>query len=288
MVTTHCLTSGSLGSSELPVHPINSYTTLGQSPGAGPYRGVVVVLHGLVQSATNPVPFSALADSSLFGVGSGWGTLSGTLNTDGWVCLQVPLNGDNYNGTPSFGISSDINASGNGSRYRTNISHWWAHVLTYCASTYGPSWPVIPFGSSWGGLHALIVAQDYTSKPPPAVGINCPATIISNLSSSLWAGNTISNSTGLDVSTTALNSYTGVSHVSYGTSDSIVGWSASSSPAANTDSIITNAVNAGRSCTRLATHYTLHGFDTTDAASIQTWFTNTVDPLCPKTLTIGS
>lgn len=282
MVATHCLPSEARGATELPVAPINPAMTVVTAPGAGPYRGIVVTAHGLITNR-GYLPPQGPQDLTFFGLQVRDATFAADLNADGWIMLNVLTNGDNWSttGNVCHGISRDINHD-DGTRYHQGVRHWWEHIRRYIRRTWG-DWPVIAYGGSWGGMHALTTAE--TPDPPTAILAYCPATIQSALPAGLWAGEPLPGDTsGADIPTTALNTFTGPSLVAYGTSDPLTGWSASSTPPSNADAIITNAQAAGRPCTRLATHYTLHGFDLTDEASFMAWVTSSVDPLAPKVL----
>jgi pimeloyl-ACP methyl ester carboxylesterase len=169
MPITHCLPTGSLGTSEIPVIQVPGGGTV-LTPSSGFKRGVVVLLHGLqlINYSAFPVPLIDNSVDLLL-------TFATDLATDGWVVLFPGLLGDNNAMSQNNAIFNDINAdSGHGSRLLTNTLHWWDHVVDWVSVNYG-NWPIVPFGISWGGWHALQIAINRTSTVI-AYGTNTPVT----------------------------------------------------------------------------------------------------------------
>jgi hypothetical protein len=249
---------------------------------------VVVLLHGII---TRPPIFPPQILDQINVLQSLMLTLTNALTADGWVVVYPSYNEDFSNpatfpGCPAYGVQLDIaNDAGNGARYKASTLHWWDHVLNFVHSAYG-NWPLVPFGVSDGGWHALTVAINKTSTIT-AYGCHVPVTILSHLSSVFtypadWTGLT---TTGADVGPTALNGITSV--------PGYVGWSTTDTAVGTTDpsTLANNAVTAGAPVTTLADQTNNHGLYHTDidgssgtftGTPITTWFTGTVDPLCPK------
>jgi hypothetical protein len=275
-VLTHCLPSGTLGTGEIPVCTITSANTTAYVPsggiGHGFIRGVVVAMHGLsvVQA---PIPPVLSADSSVTAFKAFGSTMMTQFINDGWLYLNVPYPEDYYVSLGVQGIYNDItNDSGHGSRYLTMTLHWWDHIVLYIKSTYG-NWPIVAYGGSWGGWHALQIAANRQST----LAAYCPhepATILSNANTLFTTpvNFTAVNTTGLDITTTHLNAVTIPGIVTYGTNDEAVGYNLAGTggtPVSNIDALITAAVGAGRPVTRNATP-DFHEFTNADSG---TYFT---------------
>lgn len=264
MPATHCLPSGALGTSELPVPNVSAANLTTYTP-SGSKRGVVVLLHGLNIVGVNIpiVPTGAML------------TLAGTLQTDGWVVINPTFSEDLYSGAlPTTGLYNDINAdTGHGSRYLTNMLAWWDHVVAYINQRYG-NWPIVPFGLSWGAWHAYQIAKNKQSTII-GYGGHVGVTVLSGVASALTTPVDFTglNTTGLDLASTALNAVTKPGMIGWGTADTVVG-------STNLSALYTAAHNAGQPVTSNATGDT-HQITGTDATTYQSWFTSTIDPLAP-------
>lgn len=293
-ISTHCLPAGTLGANEIPVCNVSAANTSVLLPagglGNGNIRGVVVAMHGLSVVYQPVPPVGSIGNVTIAGYSGGSGAdMEANLLADGWIVLGVPYPEDFYSGIGATAIWNDVNSdSGNGSRYLANQMHWWDHIVEFIHTTYDPDIPIVPFGGSWGGYHALQVAINRQSTII-AYCSDVPATIVSNASpaytspanygpNQVVAGHTfttpLANGTGgLDVQTTALNpgytSQIGVTNpngvtipgcVLYGTGDGAVGWEITSSLpgvipiSSNTDTMLTNATANGIPVVRIQTN----------------------------------
>ncbi len=168
MALTHCLPTGSLGTFEIPVIQVPGGGTVLEPVGSK--RGVVVLLHGLqlINNSSFPV---TLIDNSVDQLL----TFANDLVADGWVVLFPGMMGDNNVLSQDNAIFNDIsNDTGHGSRLLSNTMHWWDHVVDWVSMNYG-SLPIVPFGISWGGWHALQIGINRTSSIL-AYGANTPVT----------------------------------------------------------------------------------------------------------------
>ena len=157
MPNTHCLPSGSLGTGELPVPNVpgfgSSFSTV-LIPG-GAKRGVVPLFHGL---GSRP-PFADISGPPP----TLYNTLATDLVADGWVVIWVEQLGDDYISDQPSGVINDLtNDTGHGSRMLTNQGHLIDHTNNYIQKTFG-SWPVVPFGISYGGWDSLAWATTRTA-----------------------------------------------------------------------------------------------------------------------------
>lgn len=286
-IATHCLPNDVLGTDEVPVPNISANTVLTLTPvggvGLGNIRGVVVICHGLDQT-TQTIPHP-LVDAPGGFLPNLFRTLANNLVLDGWLCIQPIYQEDNHRVSPVYGIFTDMqNDATFGARYLASALHWWDHVVIYIHKTYG-EWPIVPFGFSEGGWHALTMAANRTSDIV-AYGAHCPWTIGSTLSTTFTPGFNFGslNTTGFDTTTTQVNDVDLPGVIGYGTNDTAVGWDLAGTggtPISNTDAIITNAVAAGQNVTRHATT-DAHAISSSDATFYPAWFASTVDPLCPR------
>ena len=294
MPNTHCLPSGSLGTSEVPVCQIGNDVITVQTPaggfGSGNIRGIVVLFNGLsIIPVTIPLP---ITDSATIK----FQTLATELTTDGWVVAMVPFNEEfltkgvafTASANPAQIIQNDIVAdAGHGSRMVAATGRWWDHIITWIQMTYPSKFPVVCFGVSWGPWHSWQVAINRTNTII-AYGGHCGVTILSDVAASATgtANWTIINTTGADVTSSALNSLTSL--------PGWIGWSTSDTVVGDTDLIAMKsaAITAGCPITTLADTTNGHGLYTTDigpggsgftGTTIMDWFTGTVDPLAPKT-----
>ncbi len=174
---THCHPTGVLGPHELDVPPVPGYGISTFVP-SGHKRGVVVFLHGLTgPGATFPLPVQDFTGPIL---PSYLLTLCNDLKSDGWIVISPIYAEDGYvTGNATEGVWQDLNAdAGHGSRYLAQVLRWWDHVVDYCTATYrtaaGLPRPIVPFGPSWGGFHAIQIAAN-RSGTIAAYGAHVPA-----------------------------------------------------------------------------------------------------------------
>lgn len=270
MPNTHCLPSGSLGTSEVPCPHIGSTKMQTVTPG-GSKRGVVVMMHGL-NTAVTTIP-GTLADSGGF-VPTKELTLATALAADGWVVLYPTYGEDWAVGNPAKAVFDDINAdAGHGARYLAMTLHWWDHIVTYIKATYG-TWPIVPFGISWGGWHAFQVAANRSSTII-AYANHASAVILSQagLAWSTPVDFSTVNTTGLDVGAHAMDTVS---------LPGLIGWqdSDTAAPPANIQAVANNAIAAGKSITTM--HFAGdHSYPAAAATATMSWFTGTVDALAP-------
>lgn len=289
VVQTHCPQAKDLGAAQLTppnVPGSGSVTIPSGGVGHGNIRGVAVMCPGL--GVTLPVLPLTATDATLGVIPVYWGTLAADLVADGWIVHVAHYPEIGYSGVPSVGLQADVLAdTGKGARYKNTSQLWDEHVLSWKNIVYGPSVPLMPVGFSWGGWHALALAQ-HLPRAIAAYVVHCPVTYLSHINP-LFAGPTGStfaamDSSGLDLSAHALDGVSCPGFVSYGTNDIAVGYNAAGTggtPISNTDAIITNAVAAGQPVTRNATTDN-HELLPADNTSIMAFVTGTVDPLCPK------
>ena len=244
MPNTHCLPSGSLGTNEVPVPPIIGGVQIPSGGlGSGNIRGIVVWLHGLGSPVGGTYANGVYPDNSN-PVTLGCLALCNNLVADGWIVF-APVFGEDgaADGNPSGWLYRDVNSDpGGGSRYLAQMLHWWDHVVLYLNATYG-TMPIVPFGFSWGGWHAVALAANKQSTLT-AFGCHCPA----NIPDIVW--NFYTNPLdfsqvaytwqGLDQLPTALNSVTVPGMIGYGTIDNAVGFSGSTVRATSNGGVIAN------------------------------------------------
>lgn len=269
-VLTHCLPSGALGASELPVPNVSAATMSLMVP-AGSKRGVVVLLHGL-SSAIASTPYAIVDQGGILPVK--FLTFATALVADGWIVAYPVYAEDVAPGVPCLALQADISAdAGHGARYLAQMLHWWDHVVAWVQATYG-AWPIVPFGMSWGGWHALQIAANRSSTIV-AYGAHAPVALLSGLSTafSTPADFTAVNTTGLDTTAAMLNAVAVPGILGWGTSDSAVGFT-------NQQAIYTAAHAAGAPITSNATADN-HELLSADVTTYTAWFTATVDPLAP-------
>lgn len=225
-MSTHCLTTGQLGTAELPCCNISGATITVTNPPAGTLRrGVCVFFHGLYLAALAvPTPPALVDTYSLFGsVYSA--TLTANLATDGWVVLAVPAPEDAYNGVPTAGVYADVAAeSSYGGRWVQTNLHLWDHIYQYIQNTYG-NWPIMVTGNSLGGWRSLIMA---TNRASQIVGYAAsqPATVFENTGTNYTTPSNFGllNWSGADLGPSALNAVTIPGLVQYSTADTAVWW----------------------------------------------------------------
>lgn len=273
MTNTHCLTSGTLGTGELPVPNVSAalMSLLTVTPGSR--RGVVVMIPGIQATIQDSVP--TLAD-----VGGiqpiKWLTLATALQSDGWIVIQ-PQNAANMSaGFPTTGIYNDFSndSSGHGSRFKNQVLHWWDHIVAWVQTTYSSTFPIVPLGFSWGGLHVLQIAANRASTLTAYV-THHPVTTLSALSAAVTTPSdfTALNTTGFDATSTMLNAVAVPGLIGWGTSDAVVTYT-------DTQAIYNAANGAGKPVTSNS-QASGHVVNATDVTTITGWFTSTVDPLAP-------
>jgi hypothetical protein len=297
--------------------------------GGGHCRGVVVAGSGLQQSivAAGIGPPSGTATFPGSPVDSVAGFLPNFVNlflqlllNDGWAIVSYtypeaaapmfgyPLNGKGGNGSsntpaPSQALWRDISTdTGFGKRYLTTTTQMYKHVVDFCNGllnpvvggvvNYAKPVPIVPWGFSWGGYHALQFAAQMWQY---IVGYaaHCPATVLSWTGSvnNDWVYNPSFNGTntsGLDLHQHSLDDL-GTSWLTgdlipgmatYGTSDDAVGWGIpgegtapletyGSHPFSNLDLMIVNALAAGQPIMRNQTNDN-HVYTWSDAGSFYT------------------
>lgn len=225
-----------------------------------PIRGVVVFLHGLSLARIDPYPL----DFNLFTE-----ALAFPLKSDGWTIIQPAYAEDNVLALSIPAIQADITAdAAHGARYLAQMLHWWDHVVAWIRSNYGAV-PITLFGLSWGGWHALQIAAQRPSSII-AYSAHVPVTVLSECTIAGFAINT----TGLDVSDTALNAVTVPGAIGWSNPDTVVGF-------AHTSAIATAAAGAGQPLSVNPTHSDGHALSSTSSAFYAAWFASTVDPLAP-------
>lgn len=232
MPNTHCLPNGSLGTAEIPVSNISVPYLAVVDPGAGNRRGVVVWITGL-----NVFLTTSYAPAIINGGGTGTynrvGDFQSAVTTDGWIFIiaQVPEAFVPIAGSQA--IYNDVsNDTGHGSRFVANIYHWWDHIVSYIATTYGPNRPIVVSGASMGGIKSLQVLINRQSSIVGCIAHE-PATLMECIPSSFTL-TTLPfynlNNTGLDLATNALTAaspaITVPTIIGYGTNDFVVGYGA--------------------------------------------------------------
>jgi dienelactone hydrolase len=275
MPDTHCLPTGSLGTSQSNVPQVPAGATV-LTP-SGSKRGVVVLLHGLgqlgspsvlppvLQNFTGPWDFLTLADD---------------LQTDSWIVLFATQVGDAMDvASQTQAVYNDVtNDTGNGSRLLATTLAWWDHVVLWVKATYG-DWPIVVVGGSWGGWHALQLAINRAATLT-AYCAHHPASVLSDLNPSVVSPSFASvNTTGLNVGATALNNVSIPGLLGWGTSDNVVGASPWTSDTL-TPAIYSAASGAGAPVTSNS-QAEAHVMGSADVTVITGWFTSTVDPLAP-------
>lgn len=273
-VSTHCLPNGALAAHELPV-PNISYGSVWSSIPTGLKRGVVVFMHGMAMRELPVIPPVVADVGGIFP--SYIGSFAFSLVTDGWVVIQPCYPEDLQPGYPVQAIYDDVaNDTGKGARHLATTLRWWDHILEYVHRRWG-NWPVVPFGFSWGGWHAMQVAKQRQADIL-AYGAHIPVVTLSALSSA-WSSPvdfTATDTSGLDIGAHGLDAVTKPGMIGWHTSDSAVGYTLA-------QAVYTNALAAGAPVSSRS-EATEHLVSTGDVTAFMSWFTGTVDPLAPKTL----
>lgn len=210
---------------QIAVSPVGAGTVSIHDPGATHRRGIVVMLHPS-QSSDLPLP---LKITSYNEIGLALQTLQVALNTDGWIFAlpAYPPNDWSTNGIQYFSNLMNDCASdpANGARMLDTLLLWWDHMVDYLVSLYGAGRPIVVFGFSLGGWAALQVAVGRTSSLVGYIA-HCPATVWSNIFSSTTAPADFTgiDTSGMDLSTTALNPVAIPGLVGASNNDADVGW----------------------------------------------------------------
>jgi hypothetical protein len=248
---THCIPSVPYAN-KIPVAPVGSSLSTITDPGAGNRKAIVLFFHQSLAGSDLPTPF--VVPTGSFGVGN-IAYLATELQSAGFVFDYPVLPVDfSVNGTGYFGnLLSDVQADpGHGTGFVGTMAEWVDHKVTYYANLFGVANPPIIFaGFSLGGYLAL--KMSLTASPQSlnwnvkGVWAHCPATIWENVTV-LSPSPVGTNFSGMDLSTTFLNSTTIPTTISWSYSDADVGFGLSSSPyytapgpVSNISSILTNA-----------------------------------------------
>jgi hypothetical protein len=205
------------------------------------------------ESSDNAMPL-AIANV----IGEAIQPFANSLVADGWLFILPAYPGDfsvsgvNY---PTNFYNDVNNDAGNGSRLYTTMGLWWDHLVGNLSNLYGANRPIFVSGFSEGAWLALNIAINRMSSIVGYIS-HCPAT--------LWENTSINSPpitwTGMDLSTTALNSVTIPGNVGYSDNDASVGWALSSAengggltyqggPQSNTHLMVANAITAGQPVT---------------------------------------
>jgi hypothetical protein len=292
---THCVPNGVLGTGELPVPPVSS-ANIATLIGDPPYRGVMIYLHGGFGFYDDDLPTWAEADVPGGFFPSYQYSFQNEVLDEGWILVQ-PNYTENRFENPGAMVEADIenDPDAPGTRYVQQWLHHWDHIVIWIQNTFGTNFPILLWGGSWGGWHALHICTYRLSTIIGAI-IGSPATILSNVTDDIiGVGVTITDSSGLDVGTTALNDCDVPTLVQYGTADAFVGWGIPgqgtceepySLPESNTDLIIVNAQAEAQPCTRLETA-DAHSFpEATKDAYIDWLDTSDIHTDYPRSLTL--
>lgn len=276
-----------------PIPNISAETVTTLLPSSGLRRGVVVLNHGL-HGGTNTAPPYAIADvlsTAIPALNLYYLTLANLLTADGWIVIQPPQVGDQYESTQALGIQADITGdSGGGTRLMDENLMWGEYVDCFIVKEWG-NVPTVYFGMSWGAYLTLILAST-APQLMVAYGVHCPPTILANLNLAALGGPSwAALGHGADILTTNLNGITMPGIIGYGTNDNIVGYNSAGTggtPVSNTDALITAAQTFNGSIRKPVRNSTTDGHglllaDTQTYANASTgWFATDVDPICPK------
>jgi hypothetical protein len=286
-------------------------TGLQQQIGGGNVAQPVTSTASFPGTPSDPVSFLPGFTNLFFQLllNDGWAIMAYTYPEVAGPMTGYPLNpvgGNAQSNTrgPSQGLWWDIeNDPGNGARYLNTTALMFDKIVSYCnallnpvvsgAKNYYTPVPIVPWGFSWGGWHALqFAAQRWQNIVGYA--IHNPATVLS------WTGSVNTdwvynpsfsgmNTSGLDLGPHALD-HIGKSwltgnpipgYATYGTTDDAVGWgipglgtapvasSYGNHPISNLDLIIVNAQAAGQPLVRNQTADN-HYFTIQDAGTFYT------------------
>lgn len=221
-VLTHCLPTGALAVHQLPVPGVPGSGSA-QAPSSP--KGVAILLHGLQTEPVSAIgaPVDTGGTLPLY-----FGTWASDLVADGWVVVYPSYAEDGYAGSPCAGLYDDVtNDAGYGSRYLTTTLLWADHLIAWRDLNY-PGLPIGLFGMSEGGWHVVaILASNRGSQFLGGVA-HCPATIWSNANPQFTGIDFgAADMSGLAIAPGVLDAFAGPLMVSYGTSDSAVGYGSS-------------------------------------------------------------
>jgi hypothetical protein len=298
-VDTHCLPTGPpVAAAQVPVTPVNSGNTtiVDATGGAGHRRGIFVFLHASTRTdLVRPYPVTNI-------IGEAYATFQASLNADGWIFVFPVTTFDSSVNGAAYTISNQENDcaadAGNGSRQLNTVLLWWDHMTNYLAGLYGAGRPTLVGGFSLGAWMATAIALGRTSSLVGWIA-HCQATVWSNLNT--VGLNFPANTSGMDLSATALNSITIPGIIGWDKADGTVGWGLSTDsgylgpPQSNTNHMILNAQGAGAPVTSYESSfdegagYPLgHLFNNPDAATYCTtpptvtgWVNTVIDPGVP-------
>lgn len=269
MTRTHCLPNGVLAAHEVPVPAVSdaNVNTI-VTAAAGSRRGVVVALHGIPATTPQTIPYPIADAFSIVPVKQL--TIANALATAGWVYIQ-PSYPEDFQPAPATAIHDDVYYdTTNGARFLASTLRWWDHVVKYIEAKYGTGIPIIPYGISWGGWHALEIAKNRLSTVT-GYAVHIPLVQLNLLSSFT----DITSSAGMDISSTHANTITVPGYWIWHTGDTVVGYTAQ-------QTVYNNAVTAGRTLSNY-TEATGHYATDNDVTGITGWFSGTMAPLCPAT-----
>lgn len=238
-ITDPSCVSGDVGSSVSPgivAPPFNiPSTAVVQTANPGVSFTVQNDVTGLPTGSGTSVVMNANANTAL-GRG-GFYAFVQMLNNAGWIVASVLYPEQYALTTGAFGQWNDmLNDAGFGSRYKMTLLRWYPHIEDYFHRKFGWTIPLVPFGASSGGFHALLWAINrqaqllgYMSAFPATLWSN-PSTAFTtpiNFGPAVVSGlAALPNGTsGLDLGPTDLNAVTIPGMVGWGTSDTAVGFS---------------------------------------------------------------
>jgi hypothetical protein len=263
MVATHCLPSGSLGTSEIPVCNVSTARSTIATPG-GSKRGVALTFQGTwLHTVDAPPPVEDESSVLMFA------TLQAALVANGWVAVTPCKPSTCLPVIEGVALVNEVNAdtSGKGLRMLTMYQHWFEHLLEWVGRTY-PGWPVIVTGVSLGGWLAIRLAQSqpasilaYAAEKPIAVWSALPFGVMP------------ADTSGADLTTHSLDALTMPGFIGWSTTDTTVGFIVQ-------QAMYNNAISAGRPVTSNPSSE-LHGMTAAASAAISSWLAATVNPLAP-------
>jgi hypothetical protein len=265
MPNTHCLPSGSLGTSEIPVCNVSTARSTIASPG-GAKRGVALTFQGVwLHRVDAPPPVQDESSILMFA------TLQAALVSNGWVAVTPCKPSTCLPVIEGLALVNEINADPNspqGLRLLTMYRHWFDHVMEWVGRTY-PGWPVIVVGNSMGGWMAIEMALSqpsllaYAAEKPIALWSALPFGVLP------------ADTSGCDLNSHSLDSLTMPGFLGWSTTDTTVGFIVQ-------QGMYNNAIAAGRPVTSNATTEA-HGLLAADVTAISSWLAASVNPLAPAT-----
>lgn len=263
--------------------------------GHGNIRGVAVCFHGLIAGTVPPTFPLSMTDSGGI-LPTNWGTLKTDLLAQNYVVLYPSLADDGSTEVPAKALFDDIGSDeASGGRYlATNMLHA-DHIRDWCRGLLNSNFhtpidfrtpvPMVAIGFSLGGWTALQMVTGRLGTWT-AYAVRSPATILSNASPTFTTPANYSSldTSGFDLGPHALDGVGIPGQVSYGTTDSAVGWQkpGGALPTSNIDAMITNGQAAGQTITRKSNALN-HEMGSTDVTDIMSFITGTANGLCPPT-----